>query len=217
MHKRNTVNTLIISLLWAGLLTFQVNGFSMSKEPEAAPGVAPLSPGQNTTTIRAPLSFVINESSNIAVEITIPDRFAPLVGEDKVLDAIKRGLVEYKPKSDFQLSHWTELLTIIPLSGTSGLPAYTFRDSVLAELKGKTNAFVTVNSAFKNEKDYQVATAIARYQLNGRTEILYFYAISGPARLVSVQYIKAISPKEDLPQLINQLSALFAKNVKIIK
>lgn len=170
-----------------------------------------------TDAVVAPLLFPINAASKIAVEVTIPTRFVPIVGQDKVAEAIKNGLIEYMPKDTQDFKNWTELLTIIPLTNTAGVQAHTFRDLVLTDLRDKTSAFTMVNSAFKNEKEYQVATAIARYQLNGRTEILYFYAISGPADLVSIQYIKAISSKDDVPQLINQLSAIFAQNVKIIK
>lgn len=167
--------------------------------------------------VQPPLLFTINAENKVAVEVAIPPRFVPIVGQDKVSQAIKNGLIEYMPKDNQDLKNWTELLTIIPLTNAAGVQAHTFRDLVLADLRDKTNAFTMINSAFKNEKEYQVATAIARYRLNGRTEILYFYAISGPSDLVSVQYIKAISPKENVPKLIDELSAIFAKNVKIIK
>lgn len=200
------------SLLCIGglLPLFGQVGFAM----EQASSEVPVEPVPVTAP---PLLFTINADNKIGVEVTIPPRFVPLVGQDKVTEAIKNGLVEYMPKENQDLKNWTELLTIIPLTNTAGVHAYTFRDLVLADLRDKTDSFTMVNSAFKNEKEYQVATAIARYQLNGRTEILYFYAISGPADLVSIQYIRAISPKDDVPKLINQLSAIFAKNVKIIK
>lgn len=198
-------------LLCTGLAMGQPASAPAAKTVVETPVVAP------TSVAAAPLLFAINPSSKIAVEITIPPRFVPIVSQDKVAEAIKNGLIEYMPKDTQDLKKWTELLTVIPLSNTAGVQAHTFRDLVLADLRDKTSAFTMINSAFKNEKEYQVATAIARYQLNGRTEMLYFYAISGPTDLVSVQYIRAISPKDDIPKLIEQLSAIFAKNVKIIK
>lgn len=206
------------ALLCAGALeTFGQVSLAMGQPSSSTPPAAPVIAAPSPVNTASPLLFTINSSSKIAVEVTIPPRFVPIVGEDKVAEAIKNGLIEYIPKDSQNLKHWTELLTIIPLSHAAGVQAHTFRDLVLADLRDKTSAFTTINSAFKNEKEYQVATAIARYQLNGRTEILYFYAISGPEDLVSIQYIRAISPKDDVPKLIDQLSAIFAANVKIIK
>lgn len=201
----NKLMTTKLSLLWAVLLIFSVTGFALTQQSVSQPS-APMM-----------LSFPINATKNISVEITIPDRFIPIVGQAKVADAIKDGIVEFIPKTDQNLSKWTELITIIPLDNNSGIQAHTFRDAVLGELKDKTKNFTMVNSAFKNEKEYQVATALARYQLDSRTEILYFYAISGPVSSVSIQYIKAISPDEDLAKLLNELSAIFAKYVAIRK
>lgn len=216
-NNRKFIKTFLISLPSIGLLIFACNSMAMSSYKRVPPEATVSLDAPEQKSSRAPFLFVINDTSKVSLEIMVPDRFLPLVREDKVVEALSKGLVEFKPESDLNANEWTELFTIIPLSGTGGVQAYTFRDSVLGELKDKTRSFATVNSAFKNEKGYQVATAIAQYQLNGRTEILYFYAISGPSTLVSIQYIKAVSPKEDLPKLINQLSALFAKNVKIIK
>lgn len=162
------------------------------------------------------LSFLVNATDKIALQVTIPDKFTPIVGEDKVDEALKNGLVEYIPKKDLNQKKWSELLTIIPLNNSS-IQSHVFRDAVLGELKTKTKNFMMVNSAFKNEKSYQVATAIARYQLDGRTEIVYFYAISGPVNSVSVQYAKAIPADADLSKLLYELSAFFAKNIVILK
>jgi hypothetical protein len=207
------INKLIkieLNLLCTALFIFSVATFAQ-QSPQQSPQQPPAQPAPMV------LSFPVNATQHISVEITIPDRFIPIVGQDKVAEAIKRGIVEFIPKTDQNLSKWTELITIIPLDNNSGIQAHTFRDAVLGELKDKTKNFIMVNSAFKNEKEYQVATALARYQLDGRTEILYFYAISGPVSSVSIQYIKAISQDEDLAKLLNELSAIFAKYVSIRK
>ena len=197
---------IILGLLWAGWLS----ALFMIAAPVLAEKRA--EPQQGPTI----LSFLISATNKISVNVTIPDRFTPIAGSDKLSEAIKNGLIEFIPKKEQNFSKWSELLTIIPLNN-SGIQAHTFRNSVLGELKDKTQAFTMVNSAFKNEAGYQVATAIARYQLDGRTEILYFYAISGSVNSVSIQYIRAISPKEDLAKLLNELSAFFAKQVSVIQ
>ncbi len=163
------------------------------------------------------LSFLINANEHISLELSVPSQFTPIVGQDKLAEAIKTGLIEFIPKNtENNAEKWSELLSVMILNNTS-VQAHTFRDSVLGGLKAKTTEFTMLNSAFKNEKEYQVATAIARYQLESRTEILYFYAISGPVNAVSIQYIKSISPKEDIPQLLTKLGAFFAQHIKIVK
>lgn len=220
MNKSKFFINLSVGVLCMALQFFGQVGFAMGQPSSPAP--VAIQPVNETSVAQVPVTappllFTINADNKIAVQVTIPPRFAPIVGQDKVAEAIKNGLVEYIPKDTQDLKNWTELITVIPLSNSAGVQAHTFRDLVFADLRDKTNAFIMINSAFKNEKEYQVATAIARYQLKGRTEILYFYAISGPKDLVSIQYIRAVSPKEDLPKLIDQLSAIFAQNVKIIK
>jgi hypothetical protein len=167
-NMRNKLSKIIMGLVWAGSFVFGASGLAMAQEPAPAQAVAPVA-----AAAPGPLLFLINATSKIAVEVDIPERFAPIVGAEKVQEAIQHGLIEFVPRTELNSAQWTELLTIIPLSNT-GTQAYTFRDSVMGELKDKTKEFKMLNSAFKNEKEYQVATAVARYELNGRNRNFIF-------------------------------------------
>ncbi len=126
-------------------------------------------------------------------------------------------VMEFIPKTDTDVEHWSEIITTHARVG-SRLTATYFVDNFKKDmLKSSATQIKIVEESNQNEGSHKTATLCLVYTYKNRRELMFARYFSGPFDLVGFQYSIALSTNLTESQALAKIKEFTENNTSIIK
>lgn len=158
-----------------------------------------------------PVNAALPVKSRINLVVSIPEDFHSLVSIEKMMSA---NMVEFIPKTDKDINHWSEIITVFKFIG-SGLKASYVRDHLINSFMRDAGTRV-LESTQKDHGSYSEATVMMAYSDKGRKEIILAKYYSGPYDCSGFQYAIALDKNMTEQKAREKIMAFATKKVMII-
>ena len=127
------------------------------------------------------------------------------------------GMMEFIKKEESP-ENWSHIITLTPIVG-GRVSASSFMDAFLESMRnanGVSNFIVLSQEGQKFDSPYhETQTAVIKYQLKGRVELLKVFCASGPVDCSVVQVTYRVSENKDKGSVKKEMEDLFSKVVAL--